>query len=86
MLFHMIVHCVLILLSFLANVADKEPLGILLIYVGHTEWWVGGGFNFCKPNGCPCEATLSGVAKLRLQPKQPYAATVSRTVVRVRRL
>ena len=29
MLFHMIVHCVLILLSFLANVADKEPLGIL---------------------------------------------------------
>ena len=51
MLFHVIVHRVLILFGFLANVADEEAFGILLIYVGHTDEVGGGGFNFCKQRG-----------------------------------
>jgi hypothetical protein len=94
-LLHVIVHRVLILFGFLANSTDKEPFGILLIYVGHTGLVGGGGFNFCKrrgsgersetalrcdckPNGCPCEATVSSVARAS-EARQPYAATVSRT-------
>jgi len=50
-LFHMIVHRVLILLGLLANVAHKEAFGVLLIYVGHTGLVGGGGFNFCKQRG-----------------------------------
>ena len=50
-LLHVIVHRVLILLGFLANSTDKEPFGILLIYVGHTSEVGGGSFNFYKPNG-----------------------------------
>ncbi len=50
-LLHVIVHRVLILLGFLANVADKEPFGVLLIYVGHIGLVGGGGFNFCKRRG-----------------------------------
>jgi len=50
-LLHVIVHRVLILLGFLANSTDKDPFGILLIYVGHTDEVGGGGFNFCKQRG-----------------------------------